>query len=280
MMDHLPGWLRQHIAALRMLIVFTALLGVAYPLLVTGIGQLPGLRNKANGSYVQTADGRTVGSALLGQSFKNNPKYFQSRPSIGNYDAKASGASNLGPEDIVDAPGKPSLLTQVCQRSLEIGKFNGVSGSRPYCTKSGVGAVLSVIRQNGRVVRVLSVNQPCPAIPFIRTYDGVPVQCGTPDYRRGVLVPIRGNAPAHPAVPADAVTASGSGLDPDISPAYADIQIDRVAHARELSVATVRDLVRKYTTGRSLGIIGEPAVNVLELNIALDDLRHQSQYHS
>jgi K+-transporting ATPase ATPase C chain len=288
-MDHLPGWLRQHVAALRMLIVFTVLLGVAYPLVVMGIGQLPGLKSKADGSYVKTADGKTVGSSLIGQSFDNKPKYFQSRPSAAGdgYDPTASSASNLGPEDIVDTlpdpkvkgdTGTQSLLTQVCTRSLDIGKFDGVNGSRPFCTSTGVGAVLSVIRQNGAVgpvVKVVSVNQACPTKPFITTYDGVKVQCAVfgGDYSRGTITPIRGDAPANPAVPADAVTASGSGLDPNISPAYADIQINRVAKARGLSTATVQNLVHKYTTGRGLGIMGEPAVNVLKLNIALDELQ-------
>ena len=290
-MDHLPGWMRQHVAALRMLIAFTVLVGVAYPLVVTGIAQLPGLHGKANGSYIKAADGKTVGSSLIGQSFtdsKGNPiaKYFQSRPSAAGdgYDPTASSASNLGPESIVDTlpnpkdktdTGTQSLLTQVCARSLAVGKFDGVDGSRPFCTPDGVGAVLSVIRQHGtvgRVVMVVSVNQAAPDKPFISTYDGVkvqPAQFGQ-DYSRGVIVPIKGDAPSHPAVPADAVTASGSGLDPQISPAYADIQINRVAKARGLSTATVHSLVHKYTDSRALGFIGEPAVNVLELNIALD----------
>jgi K+-transporting ATPase ATPase C chain len=292
-MDHLPGWLRQHIAALRMLIVFTVILGAGYPLLVTGIAQLPGLHSKANGSMIKAADGKTVGSSLIGQSFtdsKGNPiaKYFQSRPSAAGdgYDPTASSASNLGPENIVDTlpnpsdksdTGTQSLLTQVCTRSLEIGKFDGVSGARPFCTPDGVGAVLSVIHQHGTVgpiTQVVSVNQACPTKPFITTYKGVKVQCATfgQDYSRGVIVPIKGNAPANPAVPPDAVTASGSGLDPQISPAYADIQINRVAHARGLSTSEVRSLVHKYTTGRGLGFIGDPAVNVLKLNIALDKL--------
>jgi K+-transporting ATPase ATPase C chain len=290
-MNHLPGWLRQHIAAFRMLIVFTVLCGAVYPLVVTGIAQLPGLKSRADGSYITAADGKTVGSSLIGQSFtdsKGNPitKYFQSRPSAAGdgYDPTASSASNLGPESIVDAlpnskdktvTGTQSLLTQVCARSLAIGRLDGVDGSRPFCTPDGVGAVLSVIHQNGTVgpvVQVVSINQACPAKPFISSYDGVKVQCGQygQDYSRGVIVPIKGDAPAHPAVPADAATASGSGLDPQISPAYADIQINRVARARGLSTATVRSLVHKYTQSRALGFMGEPAVNVLELNIALD----------
>ena len=293
-MDHLPGWLRQHIAALRMLIIFTIVLGAGYPLLITGIGQLPGLHSKANGSMIKAADGKTVGSSLIGQSFtdsKGNPiaKYFQSRPSAAGdgYDPTASSASNLGPESIVDTlpnpkvkgdAGTQSLLTQVCARSLAIGKEDGVDGRRPFCTPDGVGAVLSVIHQNGtigRVVKVVSVNQAFPEKPFISTYDGVKVQSARfgEDYSKGVITPVRGDAPAHSAVPSDAVTASGSGLDPQISPAYADIQINRVAKARGLSTAQVRDLVHKYTQSRGLGFLGESGVNVLKLNIALDRLQ-------
>jgi K+-transporting ATPase ATPase C chain len=212
----------------------------------------------------------------------------------------ASGASNLGPESIVDTPAdpsklapgadpstagfKPSLLTQVCLRSAAIGKLENVDGSRPFCTGGGVGAVLSVIGPRdsaGNVIhptQVVSVNEPCstpgsaPATAFQQLYEGVRVQCAQygQDYSVGQIVPIRGAASEHPTVPADAVTASDSGLDPDISPAYADIQVARVARARGISTAQVRDAVSHNQHGRLLGFVGEPVVNVLALNLELD----------
>jgi K+-transporting ATPase ATPase C chain len=274
----LPSWLSQHLAALRVLLVMTVLLGLLYPLVIFAVAQLPGLRGKAGGSLVKVGD-TTVGSALIGQSFTGQDgkplvQYFQPRPSAAGdgYDPTATGASNLGPESVVDRPDKPSLLTQVCARSNAVGELEGVDGSRPYCTGDGVGAVLAVFSTNATVTRVVSVNELCPATPFLATYRGVPVGCAAPgeDYGAGVITPIRGGAPEHPAVPADAVTASGSGLDPQISVAYARLQAPRVAKARGIDVATVQTLIDRYTTGRGLGFMGEPGVNVLRLNVALD----------
>lgn len=279
---------RQHAAALRALLVLTVILGIGYPVFIWLVAQIPGLRDKADGSLIEV-NGKPLGSSLIGQSFTDTdgnplPRYFQSRPSMAGdgYDPMATSASNLGPESIVDQPDKPSLLTQVCTRSAAIGKLDGVDGSRPFCTGEGVGAVLSVIGPRdarGNVVhptKVVSVNEPCDTTktPFLNTYDGVRVECAKAgeDYSLGLIVPIRGSAPADPAVPADAVTASGSGLDPDISVAYADLQVNRVAKARGLNPDLVRAMVRQHTDGRTLGFFGEPRVNVLELNIALDAL--------
>jgi K+-transporting ATPase ATPase C chain len=287
--------LRQLSASLRMLIVFTVILGVAYPLLITLIAQVPGLKSRADGSTI-TANGKDVGSKLIGQSFtddKGNPlvQYFQSRPSAAGagYDPTASSASNLGPESIVDtlpdpsakdddpaASGKQSLLTQVCTRSLNIGKLEGVSGARPFCTPDGVGAVLAVFWSgpgyHGTITRAVSINQTAPATPFIATYQGVKVELAKfgDDYSTGQLVPIRGGGPSKPAVPPDAVTSSGSGLDPEISPAYAELQEARVAKARGVTVAQIEAVVQQFDKGRDLGFIGEARVNVLQLNVALD----------
>ena len=288
---------RQHWAALRALLVLTVIVGLAYPVFIWLVAQIPGLRDNANGSIIEV-DGKPVGSSLIGQSFTDSdgnplPQYFQSRPSAAGdgYDPLATSASNLGPESIVDTPGDPSLpeddngaksslLTLVCSRSAAVGELEGVTGSRPFCTGDGVGAVLSVIgpRDNrGNVVhptKVVSVNEPCDTTktPFLNTYEGMRVECAKygEDYSLGQIVPIRGSAPADPAVPADAVTASGSGLDPHISIAYADLQVNRVAKARGVSPDQIRQAVADHSDGRWLGFFGEPRVNVLELNLELD----------
>jgi len=289
------SWLSTHLAAVRALLVLTVLLGLLYPLAVLAVSQLPGLRGHAEGSLLRRADGTVAGSSLVGQSFTDAdgralPQYFQTRPSAAGdgYDPTATSASNLGPEDVVDtlpdpsapagsdaAEGSESLLTQVCARSAAVGETEGVDGSRPFCTVDGVGAVLVVFRTEGLTgpaTTVVSVNQACPAQPFVTSYEGVRVECATPgdDYSHGVVTPVRGTAPAEPAVPADAVTASGSGLDPDVSPAYARLQVARVARERGASTAEVEQLVAASTTGRALGFLGEPVVNVVTLNAALD----------
>jgi potassium-transporting ATPase KdpC subunit len=297
---------RQHWAALRALLVLTVITGFVYPLVVWGVALLPGLHARAEGSIVNVS-GKPVGSKLIGQLFTDKdgnplPRYFQSRPSAAGtgYDPTASGATNLGPESIVDTPAdpskltpgadpatagfKPSLLTQVCSRSVAIGKLENVDGSRPFCTGGGVGAVLSAIGPrdpSGNVIhptQVVSVNEPCstpgsaPTTVSQQLYEGVRVQCAQygQDYSAGQIVPIRGAASDHPAVPADAVTASASGLDPDISPAYAEIQVARVASARGINVGQVRDAVRHNQHGRLFGFVGEPVVNVLAVNLELD----------
>jgi len=303
---NISNLIRQHWAALRALLVLTVITGFIYPLAVWLIALIPGLHAKAEGSIVNVG-GKPVASKLIGQSFTDKdgnplPQYFQSRPSAAGagYDPLASSASNLGPENIVDTPAdpskltpgadpstagfKPSLLTQVCTRSAAIGKLENVDGSRPFCTGGGVGAVLSVIGprdSSGNVshpTQVVSINEPCskpgssPATVFQQFYDGVRVQCAQygQDYSAGQIVPIRGAASDHPAVPADAVTASASGLDPDVSPAYAAIQVARVARARGISAAQVRDAIRDNQHGRLLGFVGEPIVDVVQLNLELD----------
>ncbi|SDD07666.1 potassium-transporting ATPase subunit C [Glycomyces harbinensis] len=301
-MARLPRWISQHLAALRALLVLTAVTGILYPLAVLAAAQLPGLNDRADGSLVYAEDGAVVGSSLLGQSFTDDEgeallAYFQSRPSMaageaGDYDPLVSGASNLGPENVVDVLPDPglgwdgdenaakSLLTQVCERSFAVGEREGVDGSRPYCADSGesaVGAVLGVFYSEGttgEVVRAVSLNEACGAVeaPFIAEYEGVQVECAEygEDYAKALITPVEGGS-GEPAVPADAVTASGSGLDPHISPEYADLQVERIAAERGADAGAIESLVEEHTTGRFLGFMGEPAVNVVELNLALDE---------
>jgi len=212
-MNRLPSSIRQYIAALRLLLAFTVICGIAYPVVMWGVAQAA-FKNQADGSLV-TYKGQVVGSSLLCQEFVNAkgdplPQYFQPRPSSATSgdatdygcDPGFSAAANLGPNN-------PTLVTDVKQLQQQISAF-----------------------------------------------DHVPVS----------------------EIPPDAVTSSGSGLDPDISPQNAAIQIDRVAAARHLPVSEVQSLVSKFTQGRNLGILGEPRVDVLTLNIALDELPGQAKY--
>jgi potassium-transporting ATPase KdpC subunit len=205
-MNRLPPWVRQHIVGLRVLLLFTVICGIVYPLVMTGIAQVA-FHKQADGSLV-SSNGRTVGSSLLCQEFvdaKGNPlpQYFQPRPSSAvnptakndyGCNAEYSAASNLGPTN-------SDLIQAIKQRQKQIEAFDHVKVSQ---------------------------------------------------------------------IPPDAVTASGSGLDPGISPQNAAIQVDRIAAARNTSPAAVQALVKQYTEGRPLGFLGEPQVNVLLLNIALD----------
>ncbi len=187
---------RQLLVGLRFLVAMTVIIGIAYPLLVLGIGKV--IAPSASSGSLISVGGKPVGSSLIGQNFTGD-KWFQGRPSAAGsdgYDPTASGASNLGADSQV-------LLKSVQERKAAIAKADGVPES---------------------------------------------------------------------AVPADAVTASASGLDPDISPAYALIQVNRVAAARGLDPAKVRALVAANTSKPVLGFIGQNMVNVLQLNIAVQNL--------
>jgi K+-transporting ATPase ATPase C chain len=187
---------RQLIVGLRAFLLMTVLLGVAYPLAITGISRL-GFADKSQGSLLKR-DGKIVGSSLIGQAFTKDG-YFHSRPSAAGagYDAAASGPSNLG-------PSSPDLAKVVQERVAAYRDENSLA--------------------------------------------------------------------ADATVPVDAVTASGSGLDPHISVANANLQTARVAKARGIDQATVAGLIKAATDARSLGVLGEPGVNVLQLNLALDRL--------
>ena len=154
----LPSWLAQHLAALRALLLLTVALGLAYPLAITAVAQLPGLHSRADGSLLSRPDSRApVGSRLIGQAFTDKDgkplvQYFQSRPSAAGdgYDPTATSASNLGPEDIVDtlpdpnaapgsdeAAGSQSLLSQVCARSKDVGSLEASMAGVPSAPTTG-----------------------------------------------------------------------------------------------------------------------------------------------
>jgi potassium-transporting ATPase KdpC subunit len=220
-MNRLPSFIRQHIAGLRLLLVFTVITGIIYPVVMWGIAQVA-FNHQANGSLV-SYKGRIVGSSLLCQEFVNAkgdplPQYFQPRPSF----------AIVGWE-----------LEQVKGKYVVEGTGPDNYGCNPlYSSASNLGD------NNPAQIQFVKQRQ-----QQIAAFDHVPIS----------------------KIPSDAVTASGSGLDPDISQANAAIQVDRVAAARHVTAAQVEALVKKYTTGRALGILGEPTVNVLLLNRALDE---------
>ena len=196
---------RQAATGLRVLVVFTVLAGIAFPLLTWTVTRLPGLSAAAEGSVVYAQDGTPAASSLIGiDPVATGPDpFFHTRPAasakdvLGPADTSTSGGSNKGTFD-------QKLLDTINQRRQQIAAREGVPES---------------------------------------------------------------------AVPPDAVTASGSGLDPDISPAYAALQVSRVARVTGLPVDRVQELVAQATDGRILGFLGEPTVNVTELNLAVADER-------
>lgn len=256
---------RQLLTAVAMIIVMTIGLGIIYPLVVTGISQAV-ISNRANGSII-TVNGKPVGSALLGQKFtdaKGNPlpQYFQPRPSDAGstgYDDTASAASNLGPSNPLLIGFVPGVNT--VNRSGDKSKTNAfATAADPFCVPTGPSGT--------------PVTAPMPGQKYAKTHDGNYVcDPNTMPQRAIAYRQLNGLAPAA-QVPVDAVTASASGLDPQISVANADLQASRVARARGLAPSLVLALVQKNTTSRPLGILGEPGVNVLQLNVALHAL-HQ-----
>lgn len=180
-------------AALLAVVLFTALLGLVYPLAITGIAQVT-MPGKANGSQIER-DGKTVGSELIGQDFGGDARYFQSRPSATEYSASATFFNNLG-------PNQQDLADQLSDAAAAYAEREGIA----------VGDI-----------------------------------------------------------PPDAVTTSASGVDPHISPENAEIQARRVARERGLSPDRLSDLIDEHTAGRAFGFMGEPGVNVLTLNLALDE---------
>ena len=219
-----------------MMVALTVITGVLYPAFITAIAQVA-FGEQANGSLV-SVDGQVVGSRLIGQSF-TKPEYFHGRPSAAGsngYDATASAGSNLGPTSA-------RLLEVLKVRLVHYCLDNDI----PYASSTPLDAFTDARGDLDDVKLIEAFNDARAPLVF------------TPKT----------------SIPADAVTGSASGLDPDISPANADLQAARVAKARETSVEQVKAVVAQYTAGRTLGFLGEPHVNVLELNLALDEQLHK-----
>jgi K+-transporting ATPase ATPase C chain len=245
---------RQLIASIVMLLAVTLAFGFGYPLVVTGLSQLF-FHRQANGSLVYS-HGKLAGSALLGQSFTDSkgnplPRYFQPRPSAAGagYDASSSGATNLGPSN-----------------PLLIGFVPGVNTVNPFATRADPACV--PVSPQG-----IPVTSPSPGQKYARAAGGSYACDPNTIPERAIAYRQFNGLPPNASVPVDAVTASGSGLDPDISVQNALDQAPRVARARHLPASQVVALVHRHTQGRDLGFLGEPVVNVLELNLALDGLK-------
>jgi potassium-transporting ATPase KdpC subunit len=230
-----------------MMVVMTILTGVIYPGVVTAISQVL-FPNQANGSLV-VSNGQVIGSRLIGQNF-GKPEYFHPRPSVaGNngYDPTASGGSNLGPTSAKLLNG----TTKKDEKGKEVVDFDGIKDR-----------IVHYAVDNG-----IAYDSTAPLDGFKDEHgdlDDVKLVNAFNDDKAPLVF-----TPKTP-IPADAVTASSSGLDPHISPQNAAMQAERVATARGLSIEQVRALVAQYTEGRDLGFLGEPRVNVLEINLALD----------
>src|SRR5271166_5519346 len=249
---------RQAAVSIAALVVVTLALGFGYPLVVTGISQLF-FRHQANGSLVYD-HGKLTGSALLGQSFTDSkgnplPRYFQPRPSAVGYNGAGSGASNLGPSN-------PLLIGFVAGVNT-VGLNGQPSATNPFATPADPACV--PLDPSGN-----PVTSPAPGQKYAKASDGSYICDPNTIPERAIAYRAFNGLAANAPVPSDAVTASGSGLDPDISVQNALDQAPRVARARHLAVSQVTALVHRYTQGRQWGFLGEPTVNVLKLNLALD----------
>ncbi|WP_330328952.1 potassium-transporting ATPase subunit C [Streptomyces sp. NBC_00536] len=222
-------------AGLRALLVLTVVCGVLYPLAVTGIAQAA-FNNKANGSEIKDQSGQVVGSSLIGQSY-NLPK--------------------KNPDDAEEAV-KPDLKWFQPRPSNGLGS-NSVNTQYSLILSGATNRSADNGAVNGKCTDQAEEGTLCAQV--IAAKDAVVADNSTAGYK------------VKPEdVPADAVTSSGSGLDPEISPEYAKLQVHRVAEQNKLDVKQVEKLVADHTAGRTLGFMGEPRVNVLELNIALKTL--------
>jgi potassium-transporting ATPase KdpC subunit len=256
--------MRRHVfASVVMLIGLTAFLGFGYPYLMAGLSQALFSR-QADGSPLYR-NGKLVGSALLGQSFATSsgtplPQYFQPRPSAAGsgYDGESSGASNLGPSNPLLIGFVPGFNT--------VGLNGKPDKHNPFATAADPECV--PLDPSG-----VPVTTPVPGQRYARGPHGGYVCDPNTVPERAMAYRQFNGMPANAPVPVDAVTASGSGLDPDISVTNALNQAPRVARVRHLAPAQVIALVHRYTQGRELGFLGEPTVDVLELNLALESLR-------
>ena len=255
--------MRRHLLpSIVMLVGVTVVLGFGYPLVVTGLSALM-FKHQADGSLVYRGD-KLVGSSLLGQSFTDSkgnplPRYFRSRPSAAGsgYNGSSSGASNLGPSNPLLIGFVPGINT--------VGLNGSPSPGNPFATTADPACVPTDPKGT-------PVTSPAPGQQYARNPDGsYACDPGTVPERAIAYRQFNG-LPAGASVPIDAVTASGSGLDPEISVQNARDQTPRVARARRLTVGQVTGLVHRYTQGRQWGFLGEEGVNVLELNLALDRL--------
>jgi K+-transporting ATPase ATPase C chain len=236
----------QILPGLRIKIFFVIVLGIVYPLAITGISQAI-FPKQANGSLIRVGN-KIIGSEIIGQNF-TKPEYFHPRPSSAGsgYDGTASAGSNLGPTSTKLLRG----TTKLDDKKNEIVDFDGLSlRIVHYCIDNGIPYESSV--------------------PLNQFNDA----SGNLDDVKLIKAFNNGMAPLvftpKKLIPADAVTGSASGLDPHISPANAQMQAARVARARNVSADQVNRLVAQFTEGPDLGLLGEPRVNVLELNLALD----------
>jgi len=236
----------QLLPGLRIKLFMTVVLGVVYPLAMTGISQVL-FSKQANGSLVKIGN-KVVGSEIIGQNF-TKPEYFHPRPSSagGGYDAGASSGSNLGPTSAKLLRG----TTKTDDRKNEVVDFDGISlRVLHYCIENDIPYALSA-----------SLDQFKDAAGGLD--DVKLIKAFNDDKTPLVITPKR-------SIPADAVTGSASGLDPHISFANADAQAARVAKARGITADQVMQIAAEFTENADLGILGETRVNVLRLNLALD----------
>ncbi len=237
---------KEILPGLRIKIFMTVLLGVVYPLAMTGISQLI-FPKQANGSLI-TVGGKVIGSEIIGQNF-TKPEYFHPRPSAAGsgYDATASSGSNLGPTSAKLIHG----TTKMDDKKNEVVDYDGINlRIVHYCVENEIPYESSMPLE-----RFKGADGSLDDVKLIKAFND--------DKAPLIFTP---KAP----IAADAVTASSSGLDPHISPANAQAQASRVAKARGISVDQANQIVAKFTEGPDLGLLGEPRVNVLKLNLAMD----------